>query len=191
VKPAEFINHTGGAEGSDFYWETAGATFGVKTIVYSFANHAIKHIPVTRINLTDEDFELALPHVKMANKTLKRNFLNLKSDYVRKLLLRDWFQVKNSNSIFAIAKSISGTIVEGGTGWAVQMAMDNHKPIYVFDQPFDTWYAFNYDADRFEAILTPAISTFDFAGIGTRDLKPNGERAIRNVYDKTFCNSTS
>jgi hypothetical protein len=32
----------------------------------------------------------------------------------------------------------------------------------------------------------PTIQVQDFAGIGTREILPNGIRAIRDVYFKTF-----
>ena len=30
--------------------------------------------------------------------------------------------------------------VKGGTGWTVQLAMDQGKPIYLFDIPSQSWY---------------------------------------------------
>lgn len=42
-------------------------------------------------------------------------------------------QVKNSDAVFAIGHLVRG-IVDGGTGWAVQMAIDDGKPVYVYDQ---------------------------------------------------------
>jgi hypothetical protein len=32
----------------------------------------------------------------------------------------------------------------------------------------------------------PSITEQDFAGIGTREIRPNGIQAIRDVYTKTF-----
>ena len=37
-----------------------------------------------------------------------------------------------------------------------------------------------------EMIDIPLIESYDFAGIGTRVLLPNGMKAIREVYEKTY-----
>ena len=56
------------------------------------------------------------------------------------LIRRNWYQVKDSNGVFAIGKlSASRSTVEGGTGWAVQMAVDSKKPVYVFDTVNSLW----------------------------------------------------
>jgi len=32
----------------------------------------------------------------------------------------------------------------------------------------------------------PSITSQNFAGIGTREIQPNGIKAIKDVYEKTF-----
>ena len=96
------------------------------------------------------------------------------------LLARNWMQVKNSDAIYAIGE-IKNNIVAGGTGWAVQMAIDNNKQVYVFDQNKNNWYYWN---GKFEYCNTPVLVE-NYAGIGTRDINENGIKAIINVYKKT------
>ena len=56
-------------------------------------------------------------------------------------LLVIWSQVKYSDSIFAIGYvDKSGTQVTGGTGWAVQMAINNKKPVFTYDQNDRQWF---------------------------------------------------
>ena len=78
--------------------------------------------------------------------------------------------MKNSESIFAIG-TINGKQVNGGTGWAVQMGIDEGKSVYVFDQEKCKWYFWNRD---FEVCNTP-ILTKNYAGIGTREINENGK----------------
>ena len=111
-----FTNHSGGAPGADIFWEREGKKYGVTTVAYSFKNHI--QVSENQLILTEEELQSANDHLRFADRTLKRNLGRLHSNYVRNLLLRNWFQVKNSKSIFAIAKNITGTIVEGGTGCA-------------------------------------------------------------------------
>jgi len=180
-----YICHSGGCPGSDMAWENEGYKYGVKTIAYSFYNHVqeSKNPKVLTIEELKEGFE----HVLTANETLKRNPSG-QYQYVKNLLSRNWFQVKNSDAIFAIGSFQSNKIVNGGTGWAVQMAIDYDKPVFIFDQhPMGGgWFRYmpivGFESCRGEI---PTL-TENFAGIGTRDLNDNGKNAIQNVYKHTF-----
>jgi hypothetical protein len=74
--------------------------------------------------------------------------------------------------------------VKGGTGWAVQMGIDAGKPVYVFDQTKNGWYTFNTKANRFVRIKEPPKPSNRFAGVGTRKLRGNGRKAIKELFDK-------
>ena len=80
-------------------------------------------------------------------------------------------------------------MVDGGTGYAVQMAINNQKEVYVFDQIRDKWFRWSYSSLSYVECQCPKITYQDFAGIGTREIKQNGIQAIRDVYNKTFLNS--
>jgi len=184
----EYICHSGGCAGADITWEREGDKYNVHTISYSFYNH--KQEGKNQKILTLDELQEGYNAARIANKSLGRNFDSIQYPYVKNLLARNWFQVKNSESIFAISKRfISNTIVDGGTGWAIQMAIDNNKPIYVFDQVTNAWYTYTAN-NIFEPIVgaVPKL-TKNFAGIGTRDLKDNGLNAIVNVYTTTFSES--
>ena len=117
------------------------------------------------------------------------------------LLARNWAQVKYSEEVFAIGtivepgkKGSKGfynksdfQVVDGGTGYACMCAVNNSRPLYVFDQDKDKWFRWSYTALKFiELKGTPVITTENFAGIGTREIKPNGILAIEEVYKLTF-----
>lgn len=179
--PSEYTNHSGGAKGSDSYWDIIGREFGV-------VNH--KHYWYKKPNplskpedeITKEQYEEGIQMIHIANKTLKRHNIE-KYMY---LLARNWMQVKNADTIFAIGQLKKNNHVEGGTGWACQMAIDNQKPLFVFNQKNNRWYKYDYNNFKFqEHLYTPRL-TKNFAGIGTREITKNGIDAIRNVYRKTF-----
>jgi len=175
--------HSGGCPGSDMTWEIVGEDYGVKTIAYSFHNHVQegKNQRILNIDELGEGWE----HVVIANNKLKKR-PDRQSQYVKFLLCRNWFQVKNAEAVFAIAKSMTSNTVEGGTGWAVQMAIDNKKPVFVFDQVNKCWKKFNYELDKFEVIdYTPKL-TENFAGVGTREITDDGIRAIDSVLSKSL-----
>lgn len=181
-KGKSFTNHSGGAKGSDTYWGEVGKKYGVGSNHY----HAIgAKTPSGNTPISEEMLKEADPHLKKANETLKRTYPT-SNEYVNNLLRRNWWQVKNSDAVFAVGHLVRG-IVKGGTGWAVQMAIDNGKPVYVFDQVRNKWYK-NIN-NKWSESEVPTL-TKNFAGIGTRELNDTGRKAIEAVYEKTFGKST-
>jgi hypothetical protein len=73
-------------------------------------------------------------------------------------------------------------MVKGGTGWAVQMAVDMNKRVFVYDQQRKEW--FTWMGNKFEETGAPSL-TKNFAGVGTREINEDGARAIREVYQFT------
>lgn len=189
--------HSGGAEGSDDAWEKIGEKYGVITKAYSYKTK--NHGSPNKVEISDEDYKEGVIEVHKANKWLNRYGI---TKYMH-LLSRNWAQVKYSREIFAIGtilkkgeKNKKGyynkgkfDVVDGGTGYAVTMAINNNRDVNVFDQERDKWFRWSYTSSCFvESEETPIISHYDFAGIGTREIQPNGVQAIRNVYEETFLN---
>jgi len=187
--------HSGGAQGSDTYWENIGETFGVKTKAYSYKTSY--HVSKNKVEISDSDFEEGVDQINKANKVLGRfgiqKYMNL--------LARNWSQVKYSNQIFAIGyivdpgkKSPKGyyskskvQTVDGGTGFATMCAINNLRDVYVFDQIKLKWHRWSYSSMSFlELKETPKIESQNFAGIGTREITTDGIKAIEEVYKITF-----
>lgn len=174
--------NSGGAAGADTVFEEECTKKGIPVIAWSFAGHNTKS-PNKKV-LSKEELKEGLEHIEIANKSLKRNIYNL-SPYVKNLLARNWFQVKNSKTIYAV-----GTLeddmkkVRGGTGWAVQCGIDNKKPIYVFDQDKNIW--FQWIGERYQFIQIDFVPKLldRFAGIGTREINENGINAIKKLLNQ-------
>lgn len=178
-----YICHSGGCPGSDMKWENEGDKYGVKTIAYSFGGH--KQEGKNREILSTEQLNEGFEHVLIANKVIKR-YPQGQARYIQNLLARNWFQVKNAEAIFAVGKFLDDKRVSGGTGWAVQMAVDSKKPVYVFDQVNNTWFFFNYEHGIFWPYHTIPKLTENFAGVGTRDINDNGVLAIEKILEYNF-----
>ena len=198
-KPIDLNNlvcHSGGAEGADFFFETIGEKFGVKTKAYSYKTEY--HISKNKVEISKEDFIEGVGEVNKANKVLGRFGIH---KYIN-LLARNWAQVKYSKEVFAIgsivepgAKGNKGyynkskyQVVDGGTGYACMCAINNYRPLYVFDQNKDKWFRWSYTSLSFIEIEKELvkINFEDFAGIGTRQIKDNGIKAIEDLYKRTF-----
>ena len=196
IRLDKIVCNSGGASGSDQVWEEEGERYGVKTKAYSYKTKY--HTTENKVEISDEDYEEGVKEITKANKFLKRFGIN---KYMN-LLARNWSQVKYSNEVFAIGQIIEPgqkcspknyynkseyQVVSGGTGYAVQMAINNEKFVYVFDQDKDKWFRWSYTSLKFiEVKKTLKISYENFAGIGTREIKPNGIRAIEEIYKLTF-----
>lgn len=181
------VCHSGGAQGADYYFEELGKSFNVKTIVYSYKTK--HHASENKKELTQNEFLEGEKMVERANLTLQR----FRYHRMINLLARNWFQVKHADEIFAIGsikKQNDVQFVKGGTGWAVQMAIDANKPVYVFDQNEVRWYYWNFDQNEFlDYLHEPRITSDNFAGIGTRKINLFGIQAIENLYQNTFKNT--
>jgi hypothetical protein len=172
-----YINHSGGAIGADSTFDSIGKSKGFGIHKHYFHG---KRTPMGNVQITDVEEREGWIHVLQANKTLER-----KPHAYRDLLSRNWFQVKNAEAIFAISELKNFHEVQGGTGWAVQMAIDNHKTVYVFDQKHNRWLVYDYEENCFEFCEDP-ILTENYAGIGTRKLNEYGKNAIEKLYDDTL-----
>jgi len=171
----KYTNHSGGALGSDSAWGDVGKPYGV------ISNHYYQDkTPKGNVKITPEQLKEGLVKAKQAAKDLGKYWSN--KPYVQGLLARNWQQVKNADAVFAVG-TIKGEYTDGGTGYAVAMAIRERKPVYVFDQTKESW--FKKSNKGWEKIDTP-ILTPNFAGIGTRKLSTVGKKAIESVYAKTF-----
>ena len=179
--------HSGGCAGADMMWENEGNKYGVTTIPYSFSGH-VQDSPNPHI-LTPTELLEGWDNVLIAEQTLNRKVETITyNPYVRNLLCRNWFQVKNSTVIFAVGIFINKRRIEvsGGTGWAVQMAKDNNKPIFIFNQENNAWFVWSYQHNKFLQYFDKPVLVENFAGIGTRGLNQYGSKAIADIYKNTF-----
>lgn len=221
-EPSEAVNHSGGANGGDTFWDQIGREFGViqhkhyrepiqvrvdnlkslakakgKTFSQSWMEDVAKQVDsddlkgsgVSATILSDEDYEEGKVKVERAVKQLGRK-LSLNNAHYQ---YRNWAQVKYADAIYAVGKLNSNkTQVEGGTAYAVQMAVNEGKPVFVFDEINSKWHKAELVPDllgrttaQFIPIETPKL-TKNFAGIGSREATDKSKQAIKEVYEKTF-----
>ena len=190
-----YINHSGGAVGSDSYWGEIGEQYSVTSNHYYHGQRT----PEGNKEISQQDYEEGrFESAKAAKRNWGYQYSTMKDDR----LIRNWAQVKYADAIFAIGHIVQpgekafpnqrndtrtaiSPMVTGGTGYAVGMAILHNKPVYVFDQQDGKWYRWDTSANNFVESDTPTL-TKNFAGIGTRELNEVGKQAIRDVYEKTF-----
>jgi hypothetical protein len=182
------ICYSGGAKGADTVFGECAAKAGHIVTHYSFRDHLSATSSVYR--LTDEELRTADFELKLANKVLNRHFPT-SNEYVNNLLRRNYFQIRSAGRIYAVTSLDNQGIPHGGTAWAIVMGINQGiKDIYVFDTIKNHWFAFDgFDAykNRYDWIYAPhnvvPRPSGEYAGIGSRDLSKEGEKAIRELYE--------
>ena len=185
-----YTNHSGGALGADIAWDLIGRDYGFDNHIHYY--YGIK-TPHGNKALSYTEIQEGIFQAKKAARVLGRTWVDKHSN----LLGRNWFQVKNSTRILAVGnfvKPLQPTsrgflskakkiVVDGGTGYAVEMGIANNKEVYVFDCISNKW--FNWCGVVYRECETPILS-LNYAGIGTRNLPDTGINAIIQVYKETI-----
>ena len=60
--------HSGGALGSDTYWENIGESYGVKTKAYSYKTNY--HTSKNKVEISDDDYKDGIDEINKANKEI-------------------------------------------------------------------------------------------------------------------------
>ena len=197
TQSTNYVNHSGGAQGSDSVWGEIGEKYGVISKHYYTGETSQYNAPGGNTEISSEDYEEGRYKVAQAAKA---NYGYQYSTMKDPRLIRNWAQVKYADAIFAIGNLVnkgqklfpnqkndtrlaSHVAVTGGTGYAVEMAIQSGKPVYVFDQKRLQWYK-NINGNWSKSD-TPTL-TNNFAGIGTREINEYGRQAIEDVYRVTF-----
>ena len=177
--------YSGGAPGSDSHWSLVAALHKHKIIHYSFNRHKIS--PHFRVVLTDEELKKADEFLVEANKVLKRSLG--KNDYIKNLLRRNYYQIKQSDSLYAIAESFNGDVKKlGGTAWAVVMFLrQGTGPAYIFSQSDEKWFRGDRGGQentfKWTEINKPKKPSGKYTAIGTRKLKSSGRSTIFSLFE--------
>lgn len=186
--------HSGGADGSDTIFENESAIYGTKTKAYSYKTDY--HKSPNKVEISEEEFQEGIEKVNKANHTLNRYGIK---KYMN-LIARDWSQIKHSDQVFAIGNIVGAgvkgkryynhskyEVVDGGTGYGVQMGIDSGREVYVFDLKRNDWYHWSPVTMTFvKCKKEPIITKQNFAGIGSRDVTKEGEEAIKSILKRTY-----
>ena len=199
--------HSGGATGADTVWGQIGKQFGISE--ENQMHYKTADMPNGNTQITEQDYKEGK---REAAKAANRMFGYDKPEVSMGLLIRNWSQVKYSDAVYAVGRLVpagenafpdnkkedtriaKNPTVTGGTGYAVNMAILNNKPVYVYNQ-YDHptypkgWYKYDSNINDYVPTDTPTL-TRHFAGIGTRNINEDGKKAIQDAYEKTFNKKT-
>lgn len=168
---------SGGADGADLQWGLQAGKADHYVIHWSFAGHRTQAPTEEVVRLTQEQLNLADDALTRANRTLKRRWPT-RTDVTNNLLRRNWYQIKDAGSLYAISEMGLNGEIAGGTAWAVQMYLDRFihdgEPMencraYVLDKNTLHWY--KWTGAKWELIISrPPKPTGIWAGVGSREI---------------------
>ena len=125
------VVHTAGAKGTDELVEQMARQFGMQVEVLVPPNHPRAQYVTPS---TVEVLMLANPHLHQAAHKLGKRMPS--HFYTLQLLQRNYQIAKKAHTIYAFGiLEKDGKRVKGGTGWTVQLALDQGKQVYLFDYP--------------------------------------------------------
>ena len=175
------ILFSGAAKGAEAAFGEAAERHGIEEVNFTFEGHddaRTRGIRVlTHLELRQGDVSLAY-----VSRLMNRMFPD--TPLFRKVLQGIWHQVNNGQEIYVVGQILKDGTVMGGTGWGAEFAKLCNKPLYVFDQEEDGWRRWTGGAWVPES--DPRITHTNFAGTGTRILQPNGNKAINDLFDRSF-----
>lgn len=176
---------SGGALGADYEWGQTAGLNGHEVIHFSFYGHSSDCPTETLFRIKDNDLLIADPWLKQAKDYLKKRYPS-KSKYVNNLLRRNYYQVKETDAVYAIGTfNTLSLVVNGGTSWATTMyCLIHDKPFYFFHQDHNKWYEKHINGLHKEIRLPPNPNTHNvWTGIGTREINLNGKLAIDYLFN--------
>lgn len=187
------VLHTGGARGADYYFAKLAENAGWEVILHSFEGHKpiLKDLQNYKlcIHIKEELQKVAFPKYHQANLVLNRQIPY--KEYSRNLILRDYFQIENSDLVVAVAPLLNEKIVRGGTGYAIQMAIEKQIPIILFDDGgSNKWHYYSYKKQEFVEIdhnppkgYLLALKKYQIVtGIGTRNITGLGIEMVKLLF---------
>src|SRR4051812_9383692 len=184
MKRGDGILFSGGAAGAEAAFGACAEAHGVEEVNFTFEGHKIAHHRGVRV-LNHEELQSGDVSLEYVSRIMHRRYADAPT--IRKVLQTLWYQVNNGQEIYVIGAILDDGTVRGGTGWGAEFAKLCNKPLHVFDQDKDGWFAWK-DSDwlPLDQSNSPVITHPHFTGTGTRTLRDNARRAIEALLTRSF-----
>ena len=183
MKREDCILFSGGAPGAEAEFGAHAERYGIDEVNFTFEGHNIARQRGLRV-LTHE--ELLAGDVSLAYVSRLMNRRYTESPALRRILQTIWYQVNSGQEIYVVGHIEDDKTVRGGTGWGAEFAKLCNKPLAVFDQVRNGWFAWTGADWEPRAADRVAIAHPHVTGTGTRVLAENGREAIAGLFRRSF-----
>ena len=181
MKTQDCILFSGGAPGAEAAFGSAAERLSVEEVNFTFDGHKIERKRGIRV-LNHEELSNGDVSLTYVSRLMNRRYPD--ADRIRKVLQTIWYQVNSGQEIFIVGAIQEDGTVRGGTGWGAEFAKLCNKPVFVFDQVKNGWFA--WENDSWVDGGMPVIGHPHFTGSGTRFLEENGRHAIDELFERSF-----
>lgn len=181
MKNKDCILYSGGVNGAEAEFGLQAEKAGVQEVNFTFEGHKVKRTRGIHY-LTSEELQKGDVSLSYVSKLMNRSYNS--GPLFKKVLQSIWHQINSADEVFVVGLIQDDGTVKGGTGWGAEFAKICNKPLFVFDQDGDEW--FKWDGVKWKKPGTVKIRKTHFAGTGTRFLKPNGKKAIHELFEASF-----
>jgi hypothetical protein len=181
MKPEDCTLFSGAANGAEAAFGAAAERHGVEEVNFTFEGHNDSRTRGIRV-LTHAELKQGDVSLSYVGRLMNRSFTD--TPLFRRILQAIWHQINNGQEVYVIGHILQDGTVKGGTGWGAEFAKLCNKPLFVFDQEGDKW--FRWTGEAWTPEREPKITHTKIAGTGTRVLKPNGTKAINDLFDRSF-----
>ena len=182
LDPKQCVLFSGGAAGTEQFFGAQAEAWGIEEVNYSFDGHQIERKRGVRV-LTSEELALKDVSLTYVSRIMNRQYTH--APLFRKVLQSICWQISSGQEVFVVGEIMPDGTVKGGTGWGAEFAKICNKPLFVFDQKRNAWFTWS-QADWAACQDAPVISHPHFTGTGTRFLEENGQKAIAELFERSF-----
>ena len=178
------ILFSGGAPGAEAEFGAHAERRGIDEVNFTFEGHKLARHRGVRV-LNHEELQSGDVSLEYVSRLVHRRYTDAPT--IRKVLQTLWYQVNNGQEIYVVGTILDDGTVRGGTGWGAEFAKLCNKPLHVFDQAKDGWSTWSgTDWQPRGKSDRPVITHQHFTGTGTRTLRDNGQRAIAELFSRSF-----
>jgi hypothetical protein len=181
MKTTDCILFSGAANGAEASFGAAAERHGIEEVNFTFEGHNDCRTRGIRV-LTHAELQQGDVSLSYVSRLMNRTFSD--SPVFRRILQSIWHQINNGQEVYVIGQILGDGTVKGGTGWGAEFAKLCNKPLFTFDQEKDQW--FQWAGESWVQLSKPTIQHTRIAGTGTRLIKPNGVRAINELFDRSY-----
>jgi hypothetical protein len=175
------ILFSGAASGAEAAFGVAAERFDIDEVNFTFDGHNDARHRGIRV-LTHGELAQGDVSLGYVSKLMHRTYPD--TPLFKKVLQSIWHQVNSGREIYVVGKILDDQTVRGGTGWGAEFATLCNKPLIVFDQDQDGW--FQWSGEKWAGKENPIIGHAQFTGTGTRFLQENGQRAVDDLFERSF-----
>jgi hypothetical protein len=184
MQSSECILFSGGAPGAEAGFGICAEGCHIEEVNFTFDGHKMARRRGVRV-LNHEELLAGDVSLEYVSRLMHRKYSD--GPTIRRILQTLWYQVNHGQEIYVIGKVLDDGTVRGGTGWGAEFAKLCNKPLFVFDQDADVWDRWTGDGwEKLAAGNEPVIQHPHFTGTGTRELRANGQRAIEQLFERSF-----